>query len=571
MLKELIGFVDKYNKNPPAILKDYTGKKFIIIKTKEKEDSLEYDGIEILDDDSKIATWLDKNKHYDKVIKNFDYQVLPDIPNKALGSKRGLLTYSFFAFKLSEKNLSNFVGKVSNTKFPKDIHKELIDNIHKILKSASPNLTEKHDDIFTYLNYCILIYAGKKRFDEWYEISSNFIVKRTSYGKADHIIDGECFVCNKNTEVSTPGFLTNYDAKKIFLRHITRHSKDGKGIPLRACSGCVQKLNQFEKILKDHNIKIFPLFITPDELDEEIKLLGPSLDKDENKFNFIFEQLKSNKMMFDFYLVVKIQKDYFFFDYIAGYKWEIGKFTDFFDGKRPTYPVTRNIIESRLAKILTDKSWIQYFGEIKGGSDNQQITLTYSLRQKMFDFVYRNQNTITAKDLQRIILFRVEKCIKNNTVLRYRETFNLFFNRHLLLQNEDKTSCILDYVIDAKENIMTNKIENFEITSHEAWAYFAGQIAYYLVSLSKSKDKTYGLLEPFTNKSTVHLVKKTIEHLLEQYRHEISLNNKRFKKIASSVLSYEPDSSFIELKIPFYVGAFDENIIYFKKKDDDGK
>ena len=567
MLKEIIEFVDKYDENQPEqqFEKDYVGKKFIIIKTKEKDDHLEYDGFEILDDDFKIKEWIDKNKHYEKIIKKFNDYVLPSSINKALGSVKGLATFSFFAFKISEKNLENFEKKIDNTQFPDKKNKLLIDDIHKILKDAMPDLKEKNDEIFRYLDFCALINTDKKRFNKWDKITCDFITDRTSQGKASLSIVGRCFVCNKNTQISNPNFWTNYDEKKIFLKHVTKYSKDGKGIPLRACKDCVFKLGRFEKILKHYKIKIFPLFIKPDELDTEIKLLGRSLEKDENTFNFIFRQIDKKK--FDFYLVV-IVNDYFFFDYIKGYEWKIGEYTDFFDKNRHSYPVTRIQIESILAKALTDKARIEYFNKIKG-EDNQQTTLTYSLRQKVFDFVYRNQSTLTDRDLQSIILFRVEKSIRNNIKFSHKETFNLFFNRHLLLQNKDKTNYkFLDHIKDAKEKITFNDISKFEITSHEAWAYFAGQIAYYLVSLSKSKDKTYGLLEPFTNKSTVQLVKKTIEQLIEQYRHEINLSNVRFKKVASCVLSYEIDRSFMQLKIPFYVGAFDDNIIYYKKEGD---
>ncbi len=563
MLKEIIVFIDTYDKNKPEqkFEKDYAGKKIIIVKTKEKNNFLEYDELEILDDDSKIKEWIDKNKYYEKIIKNFDGYILPSMLQKALGSMSGLATYSFFAFKLSDKNLNCFLKKISQTKFSKNEHETLIKNIHKILKDAADDLKEKNDNTFKYLNFYVLIHTGEERFVQWEKIASDSINKKTAQGKASLVIDGECFVCNKNTTISNPNFLTNYDEKKIFLKHVTKFSKNGKGIPLRACRDCVLKLDKFDKILKHYKIKIFPLFIVPDELNAEIKLLGSNLEKDENKFDFIFKQLKQDKKIFDFYLVVITHDDYYFFDYVTGYKWEIGEYVDFFDEDRQSYSVTRIQIESEISKALTDKPHIQYFGKIISAKDQQQTTLTYSLRQKVFDFVYRNQRTLTDRDLQNIILFRVEKSIRNNTTFYYRETFNLFFNRHLLLQNKDKTNCVLDHIKDAKEKITSNEIEKFEIASHEAWAYFTGQIAYYLVSLSKSKDKTYGLLEPFTNKSTTQLVKKTIEQLIEQYRHEINLSNMRFRKIASCVLSYETDSSFIPLKIPFYVGAFDENII----------
>ena len=566
MLKEIIKFIDKYDEsNTEPLEKDWSGKKFVIIKTKSKEDTLVYDKLEMLDDDSKIAKWIDKNGYYEKVIKNFDSYVLPHALNKALGSTSGLSTYCFFAFKLSEKNLGNMEQKIDKTKFPNNDHKELIDNIHKILKDAISDLTKKQNNSFHYLNFQILIHVDEQKFNNWKQITSDFIKERTSKGKSELSVNGNCFVCNKNSNISNPNFLTNYDSKKIFLKHVTRHSKDGKGIPLRACGDCVLKLDKFDKILRYYKIKILPLFIEPEELYEEIKLLGDSLKTDENKFDFIFRQINkpSKKNIFDFYLVVKT-KEYFFFDYISGYKWTIGNYVNFFGSDYDGVPITRLEFERKLAKVLTGRSSINYFDPIRG-TDHQQATLIYSLRQKVFDFVYRNKNALTVRDLQSIILFMIEKCIKNKSEPS-EETFNLFFNKHLLLQNSNSPTCILNDIQPAKDKITSDDIEKFVIDNDEEWAYFAGQMAYYLVSLSKSKDKTYGLLEPFTNKSTVKLVKNTIEQMVERYRHEINLNNKRFRKIASCILAHETDRSFMELKIPFYVGAFDDNVIYYKKK-----
>ncbi len=577
MLKEIIAFVDKYDENyqgaPPE--KDWSGEKFFIIKTKECDDELEYDGFEILDDDEKIADWIDKNKHYEKIIKNPSKYVLPSksksAPNKALGSNSGLATYCFFAFKLSEKNLGNLMKKIEKTKFPNDLHKGLIENIHKILKDMESEFTKKSDNVFTYLDLHVLIHTNKKQFIKWEKITCDFIRERLSQGKTSLSINkGECFVCNKKSKVSTPIFLTNYDEKKIFLKHKTRYSKDGKGIPLRACDDCVIKSGRFETILNDYKIKIFPLFVEPDKVLTVINLIDSDLEENQNKFNFILKELteRYKKNIFDFYLVV-LSRGYFFFDYIAGYKWTLGNYVDFYTKNERPYPITRAGFEQKLSRVLCDKPKIEYFDKIKG-ADSQQTSMLYTYRQKIFDFVYRNKNTLTEKDIENIVLFRIEKSIRNS----YRslsETFNLFFNRNLLLQNKnsDKNSdTFLNHIRTKKEQFLSENIGECNIENDDEWAYFAGQMAYYLVSLSKSKDKTYGLLEPFTNKSTIKHVKKTIEELIDRYRHEINLNNKRFRKVMTSVLSYKTgNSSFLDLKILFYVGAFDDNLIYYKKEE----
>ena len=569
MIKEVIAFVDKcgdVDLDLQPSKSNGSEKKFIIIKTKNKDGSLEYDGLESLDSDDKTNGWLSNNKQYEGVIKNTDCYILPSALNKAMGSTSGLATYSFFVFKLSKKNLERFEHKINKTKFGDSRDNEVkIEEIHKILKDAMPDLREKSDDTFKYLEFHVVIH-NKERFPAWKKIAEDFIDKRTAIGKKSELIKGECFVCKEHRDVSTPIFLTNYDAAKSFLKHTTRGGSDLKGIPLRACRQCIQKLNKFDEILQCFKIKIFPLFVEPDEISDEIKWLRDSLEQDENTFNFIFKQLESkqDKHIFDFYLVVKSAK-YFFFDYVTGYKWVIGTYKDFFN--EDELKITRQHLERKIFKVLSGSGNINYFDDKIKGKDSQQLTMIYSFRQKLFDFVYRNKNSLTVEDLRNIVLFRIEKDIRNN-LRPNNETFNLFLNRNLLMQaNTGNEPVFLDAVRKVKNDIHDKE---FKINSDEEWAYFAGQIAYYLISLSKSKNKNYGLLEPFTNKSTTDLVKMTIEHLIERYRHEISLNNKRFKAIATKVLSYTTNQSFVELKIPFYIGAFDDNIIYYKKNVENG-
>lgn len=576
MLKEIITFVEQINevkretKSQQQLRKAWKNKKFVIIKTKEQHDNLIYDGLDILENDDAVQQWINKNTHYKTIMGSLNDYILPGTINKAIGSTSGLASYSFFVFKLSDKNLNKLKEKIDKTKFSDENDDKIqIKNIHKILKDASSDLTKKTNGNFKYLDFHALIHTNEKRFQEWKKVTDDYVNKKMSYGKATQRSEGKCFVCNKIGSVGTPIFLTNYDQAKTFLRHVTRNSTDNKGTSLFACGECIQKLNRFDRILKEYKIKIFPLFVESNLVQEEIPLLDHNLQESKNKFAFIFDQLKKRqgKNIFDFYLVVK-SNEYFFFDYITGYKWDIGNYVNFFKNS-VEHSITRIQFEMKIWEALSGNQHINYFDKIKG-KDNQEISMIYSYRQKLFDFVYRNQNSLTTNDLRNIVLFRIEKEIRNNSNKpeNCEKTLNLFFNKNLLLQTTAYgNDVLLNKIKIAKDTILSDNLEKFEIHDGEEWAYFAGQLAYYLVSLSKSKNKNYGLLEPFTNKSTTKLVKSTIEQLFERYKHEINLNNKRFKAITAKVLSYRIDQPFMELKIPFYVGVFDENVIYSKKED----
>ena len=579
MLKEVITFVEKIDENPTVRqipTDDWRGKKFFILKTKDNDDVLTYDGFELLEDNSKIQMWCDKNKHYTEILEKLNSYILPSDLRKALGSTSGLITFSFFTFKLKEKNFENLETKIKKTKFSDENDDTVkIKKIQDVLISAIPDLQKRSNDSFDHLDFYVIVHTTKERFKIWKEVADHFITNRMSYGKKNQRTDGLCFVCKKEGTLATPIFLTNNNDTKIFLKHVTRNSIDNNGTSLFACEKCVHKSNRFEKFLKDYKIKIFPLFIDPDEISEEIRLLDHDLQKDKNnnKFAFIFDQLhkRQTKGLFDFYLVVLSGK-YFFFDYVTGYRWHIGTFENFF--KNEKYAVTRQVLEVKIWTTLVDEKFREYFDSKiidKKVKDNSQKTMVHSIKQKLFDFVYRNQNSLAVNDLRDIVLFRIEREIKNNSVVaeKCKEYLNLFYNKHLLLHTVDDDKNLFKQISDSKKDMLESAFEKFEINDDEVWAYYVGQIAYYLASLSKSENKNFSLLEPFINKSTTELVKRTIVEMSERYKHEISLNNKRFKLVISKILSYEINKSFIELKIPFYVGAFDENVVYANKSKGD--
>lgn len=562
MLKEIIKFTEKLPKEVFTVEGNWEEEKFFIIKTREQNNKLVYDGYEIADDSSAITRWIDENEHYKDIVQRTGDYILPSERNKTLGSVQGLSTYSFFVFKLP-KNPSDLDKKINKTRFNDERDDEIqIENIHEILKVAKSYLMEKINGNFKFSNYTVLIHTDKTRFEKWKKIADHFIEDKMSYGKKTMQEDVQCYVCGKKAKNSSPDFLFNNNDKKIFLRHITRNTIGNQGMALFACKECILKSNKFKKFLEKYKIKIFPLFVN--DTQEQINLLDDKLKNSKNKFAFIFDQLKKDDD-FHFYLVVKSNKyDYFFFDYITCYKWNLGEYVDFFSNpkkKVTKQEVTRQDIEIEISKIMSKKPHIDYFDSLKK-MDSRQKTIIYSLRQKLFDFVYRNQNTITEEDLVKIILFRIKNEIQNNSNnTKYcRETLNLFFNRGLLLKTSVNKD-VLSQIEESKRIITEKKFKEFEIRDDNEWAYFAGQLAYYLVNLSQSKNKNYGLLEPFTNKATTKLVKITINEMYEKYKHKISLNNAHFRTIATQVLAYEIDRSFMDIKISFYVGAFDNNII----------
>lgn len=586
MIREAINFVEEFENTEESLQskrEEWRGKKFIIINTKEnKERNLEYRGFEILKNDEEIEEWINKNKYYQDFLENISHYIFPRelSQNKALGSTQGLMTFNPISFKLSEKNLRNFDKKLQGTNFESILSKEedycFLDGMKSIYSSFKKDLFGKTKDLGALENSIVLLDVNEKVFNKLYELTEKYIKDSSKkLRKNAKNIEGECFVCGKNSSISASGFFSSYAEGKIFLHHKTRKNEDGKGSPNLICEECESKLKDFEKILNDHKLKIFPLFINSNLREKEIKIIKSN---GQNTFRFIFDELSKKDSLenLDFYLVVN-SGDYLFFDYISNYNLQIGDLKIYFNhlklgenGEKTYYRndtienVKRFSIEKFISEILYSR-YLDYFGDLKG-DDNQLISLKYKIRQKVFDFVYKNKNSLNKKDIEEILIFRIEKDIRNDKVQKGNITkyLNFFFNLHLIEEKMEKP--ILEKTEDMKRVFANNEANNFEIRDDSEWAYWCGQIAFFLAYNSKTSNKNFSLLEPFVSKSVSSQIKRTLLEFFEKYKYEIKLTNRNFKKIFNKTLNYQPETkSFSRLKTSFYTGVFDDNIFLNSK------
>jgi len=111
-----------------------------------------------------------------------------------------------------------------------------------------------------------------------------------------------------------------------------------------------------------------------------------------------------------------------------------------------------------------------------------------------------------------------------------------------------------------------------KIHDSASFSYFAGQIVYYLLQLSETKNKTHSLLEPFINIRNISVFMIRIEELIKAYKHNCSFENDDINQFISDCWSYMSDHRgdviTDEMRALFYAGYFAsyENVFknYFK-------
>ena len=111
--------------------------------------------------------------------------------------------------------------------------------------------------------------------------------------------------------------------------------------------------------------------------------------------------------------------------------------------------------------------------------------------------------------------------------------------------------------------------EGIVVCENEDEFYFlAGQLAYYLLSQSKSSSKTHGMAEPFLRVKNSDQLKKQLGFVYDKYKHAISLNSVKFNNAMAAVKGFEVESQSKVNEDLFLAGFMAKNIFYTKKKEE---
>ena len=127
--------------------------------------------------------------------------------------------------------------------------------------------------------------------------------------------------------------------------------------------------------------------------------------------------------------------------------------------------------------------------------------------------------------------------------------------------------------INAKNNqVMSSKLQTHrefikqladgktDINTDEQYAFTVGQVIYYLLSKSKTADRSYKRLEPFMQQVQSKELNKSIARLFDSYKHENFSGN--FRAPFAQILSYETKTNIRDLIPTILSGVFSENALY---------
>ena len=141
-----------------------------------------------------------------------------------------------------------------------------------------------------------------------------------------------------------------------------------------------------------------------------------------------------------------------------------------------------------------------------------------------------------------------------------RDAFNLYYSIKNRKKGDNEMSSISEIKNSIKNKLSDEKIEDFH--NDLEYSFAAGQLAYYLISMSAASKRSHDLIEPFLNRESVEEINRELSYWFKRYSHAINISNRRFNKLFSMILGYKKDQK--KVNDMFLAGYLADNILYTK-------
>ena len=202
-------------------------------------------------------------------------------------------------------------------------------------------------------------------------------------------------------------------------------------------------------------------------------------------------------------------------------------------------------------------------GDISVKDDTLKQNILFS-RDAIFDWVYKGRDEGFSKVLEKVSL----NLIKNTSLRGYRERalwqLNLrwSFREYFSKEGEYGMGEIITGVTESVKRKI-NADRTLPLENDTEYYYAVGQLVSYLLSLSKSKDNSQSLLNPFLNAKSDEEIKRRLLQIYKKYNYRIHANNRRARNLLALVEGYVPGEVNQEMII---LGYNSDRLIYMDEK-----
>lgn len=192
-----------------------------------------------------------------------------------------------------------------------------------------------------------------------------------------------------------------------------------------------------------------------------------------------------------------------------------------------------------------------------------------------FDFFQKRDETNFIRNLDKFGIYLIENTIidelktidKKHIMNPFNSinTMNLWiaYKKYFCKEGEVDEKMKINNV---QEECLRIFLENKEIQTDEQYYFFAGQIAFYFLTMSKGEKLTQDMTTPFIRAGNLKKLRDELRILYQKYNYDINLLDSKFNNIFSQLLLHEPETYVKDNKDLILAGMLSSNM--FKIEED---
>lgn len=216
-----------------------------------------------------------------------------------------------------------------------------------------------------------------------------------------------------------------------------------------------------------------------------------------------------------------------------------------------------NYISYYFFKKLVVYKYLEDVPKVESGDITGNIIGEFvQARKSLFDYANKNINALSIKTLKAMRKTLKELMINGIPVdkSKIKENGSFYEQKKQYVRAIDLYLSLGDYVLGGEvmsknyldiKKCVKEKIWEYDsvLENNEQFYFLAGQLGFYFMSLSKSKNKNFSMVKPLLTSNKISKVKRFLINQHANYDHEIETNNVPVKKAMELVLSYSDDEN----------------------------
>ena len=552
----------------------------------------------LVDDKYKVDKVLEVNKSKDKIdTTDKEYRLFCEMDyysklidtNKAIDTKKIILSNNLYSFWIKKENLSN--GKLTSQhisnyyevlanpekKYNKNKKsKELYEETKLVCGEVDKDKLEANqkwiqDNIFNILQelnikgdkgYLKIFFEASR--DSYKNECSRYLIPNI-YNTTEYNIKAD------NKVMGLPNNNLGMNSKKPYLKHKTRQGE----IPYLINSNEAMLQYKFFEYLMNlasqgkNNVYIDELLIKGIKNDEFLKYE----EREKDRFSGVYLRIQKGKEVeiIDYSTVIDYQMKLEGIEIRDSFDMDYGKYEPFIEFREVSgYEELARIIDKCFfGNILR----YNYFGDLQKTVKEEYLKVSIlESREAFFNWFYKGEKQAIRALFSKVTLRIIYQTIIQNRNLRAREQWVLRDAINCYLKDGGESMAdIMKPVLETLEKKTLNKQEG-EITiieSDEEYYCAVGQLSNYLLSLSKASEKKHSDVNPILECANENKLMNVIKGLFIKYNYQIKPNS-RFNKLYAMVIGYVPTNKVNHEALLY--GYLQGNLIYKKvEKDDENK